>query len=234
MDADSELITAVNVLPANGDEAADAVVLVEAEEKAFGNDIEALSMDAIGFRGEVLQTLGDPEGMGVEVFVPPREWTPKQAGYFTPEDFTRDEAGATLTCPAGQTTTTRYRNQQDTGFRFEFRRTLCAACPLQAQCLPQLPQKKGRSINVNDYQDIYDQAWERSRTERYAQIRQLHPHIERKLADLVGNHGGRRARYRGREKTLIQYLLSATACNIKRIVKLITDAVGTRVPCCSA
>ena len=233
MDADSELITGVNVLPANGDEAADALVLIETEEKTFGNDIEALSMDAIGFQGKVLQALGDPEGVGLEVFVPPREWASKHQGYFSTQDFTTDEAGSTLTCPAGQTTHARYLNEKESSYRFEFKRTTCADCPLQAACLPQLPQKKGRSVNINIYQDVYDQAWERSKTEAYAKVRQEHPHIERKLADLVGNHGGRRARYRGREKTRIQYLLAATACNIKRIVKLLTDPVSTGVPECA-
>jgi len=240
MDADSELITAINILPANGDEAADAARLIQAEEKAFGNQIEELSMDAIGFRGDVLKTLTDPEGLNVEVFVPPREWPSKGGDYFLPQDFTFDEQTGTLTCPAGQTTKTNYRNEKNTGSRFEFLRTQCAACPLQAQCVPQLPQKKGRSVTLNDYQAAYDQARQRSQTERYDQVRQVHPHIERKLADLMGNHGGRRARYRGREKTLIQYLLSATACNIKRIVKLIhkdTDTgtgTGTGMSCCPA
>ena len=44
MDADSELITQINVLPANGDEAADAVELLRREEQAHGNDVQALSM----------------------------------------------------------------------------------------------------------------------------------------------------------------------------------------------
>jgi hypothetical protein len=50
IDADSELITALDVLPANGDEAANAVELVRQEEAAQGNEIEALSIDKIGFQ----------------------------------------------------------------------------------------------------------------------------------------------------------------------------------------
>ena len=40
MDAESELITSLEVLPANGDEARDAINLIEAEEQARVNDIE--------------------------------------------------------------------------------------------------------------------------------------------------------------------------------------------------
>jgi hypothetical protein len=57
MDADSEIITAMNVLPANGDEGADAVQLIRQEEQAHGNDVERLSIDGAGYRGEVLREL---------------------------------------------------------------------------------------------------------------------------------------------------------------------------------
>ena len=43
LDADSELITAINVLPANADEAADAHHLIASEEQAQGNNVQAIS-----------------------------------------------------------------------------------------------------------------------------------------------------------------------------------------------
>ncbi len=71
MDADSEIVTALNVLPANGDEGADAGQLLRQEEQAHGNDVQALSIDGAGYRGELLRELTDPQGLNVEVFVPP-------------------------------------------------------------------------------------------------------------------------------------------------------------------
>lgn len=71
LDADSELLTALNILPGNGDETRDAPTLVAAEQQAQGNTIEALSIDGIGWNGEVLQTLSAPEGGGMTVYVPP-------------------------------------------------------------------------------------------------------------------------------------------------------------------
>jgi len=59
MDADSELICVVEVLPANGDEAANAKALITREEAAQGNDIASLSIDRIGYRGDVLAALSD-------------------------------------------------------------------------------------------------------------------------------------------------------------------------------
>src|SRR5208283_787709 len=71
IDADSEIITAINLLPANGQEAADAVVLIRKEEEAQGNDVAGLSMDGIGYNGPVLRELGAPDGLNLEVIVPP-------------------------------------------------------------------------------------------------------------------------------------------------------------------
>ena len=59
LDADSELITALDVLPANGDEAVNAEALLAQEERAQGNDVAALSIDRIGFNGPVLQALSE-------------------------------------------------------------------------------------------------------------------------------------------------------------------------------
>ena len=90
MDAESELITAIAVLPANGDEGANATKLVQQEEQAQGNDIEAMSIDSIGYRGDLLDQWTDPEGLNLEVIVPPIEQAP--AVGFPPEAFTLDAA----------------------------------------------------------------------------------------------------------------------------------------------
>src|SRR5207302_8044943 len=76
MDADSELLTALNVLPANGNEGADAVQLIKQEEQAHGNDVQAVSIDGAGYRGELLRELTDPKGLNLQVFVPPAERIP--------------------------------------------------------------------------------------------------------------------------------------------------------------
>ena len=54
---------AVEVLPANGDEAANAKPLIASEEHAQGNDVASFSIDRIGYCGDVLAELSDvPDG----------------------------------------------------------------------------------------------------------------------------------------------------------------------------
>lgn len=219
MDEASELITAVEILPANGDEAADAAVLLAAEETAHGNNVQALSLDGIGFRGEVLRQLGDPQGLGVTVYVPVREWSSQERGFFQPTDFVWNAEHTGVRCPGGHESArcTRYAH----GWRFHFRRRQCAACPLRTQCMAQLPRKHGRDVLKNDYEAEYLAARARAQGPEYAAVRSQHPKIERKLAEIVRYHGGRRARYRGRWRTQVQYLLTALVVNIKRMVRLL-------------
>ena len=93
IDADSEFFTAVNVLPANGNESADTLTLVDQETSAQENKIEQLSIDGAGFDGPVLRELEDERG--IQVFVPPKQTSP--AGRFGSEDFTVSEDGSRLT-----------------------------------------------------------------------------------------------------------------------------------------
>lgn len=144
MDADSELVTAVNVLPANGDEGADVVHLIRQEEQAHGNDVQAVSLDGAGYRGEWLRELTAAEGLQLEVFVPPA--APPATGVFGPEHFTVSDDGARLTCPAGQTTT--WRQPQASGVRFHFPASACAGCPLRGQCLSK-PTAQRRAVTKN-------------------------------------------------------------------------------------
>jgi hypothetical protein len=216
VDADSDIITAVNVLPANGDEAADTTTLIQQEEQAHGNQVEAVSLDGVGFRGPLLRELTDPEGLNLEVFVPV---TPEpESATFTAKDFTLDAAAGTLTCPAGDTARQRERNTEDTGWTFRFPRKHCEGCPLQSKCVPELPKKSGRVVTINDYQAEYDAARAKAQTPEFQATRRCHGRVERKLGEMVRWHRSRFARYRGCGKVLIQQILTALVVNVKRVV----------------
>jgi len=224
LDADSDLITAIDVLPANADEAANAKALIESEEKAHGVDIENLSMDAIGFNGPVLKALSDdPDGPQLTVWTPPKEAPPRNPELFQPADFKLNEAGDELTCPQGEKTKTSYADSKQHGRIYQFSTRQCRDCPLRAQC--QTPgNRQGRRVKMNDFAAQYRAAKQRATTDEYKEIRKQHPAIERKLNELVRWHDGRRVRYRGRLRVRVQYLLLAVVVNCKRIVRLLAPA----------
>lgn len=223
MDADSELLTAIHVLPGNGDEGGDAAALIRQEEQAHHNDVAAISIDGAGYRGPVLRELTDPAGLNLEVFTPPPA-TPAPT-VFGPERFelTVLDEGPTLTCPGGQTTSTRERSRHDHGWKYRFRKGQCAGCPLREQCLSNPESSKGRTVTKNDYEAEYTAAQAQAQTEAYTEARRRHPAIERKLAELVRRHDLRHARYRGQARVWYQSLLTGLVVNLKRVVRLLGD-----------
>jgi transposase len=225
MDADSELLTGINLLPANGDEGADAAELIRQEEAAHGNDVEAMSLDGAGFRGNVLRVLTAPDGLNLEVFTPPTERIPLTV--FGPELFTLSDDGRTLTCPAGQTTTYHERNGNDSGEKFRFSKQQCGGCSQREQCLSN-PNAKARTVVKNDYEAEYKAARAKTATPEYAETRKRHPAIERKLSELVRRHDARHARYRGLRKILRQGWLTALVVNLKRLLRLLQPPLPNR------
>jgi len=222
MDADSQIIACANMLPANGDEAADATTLIEHEEQVHGNDIEGLSIDSAGFRGELLREWTDPEGLNLEVTVPPPP--EPETTVFTPEEFKLDETGETLTCPAGQSTTAHYQTHENSR-QFRFAQKTCAGCPLQRQCMRNPSERNGRTVLKNHYEKEYRAARAKVQTAKYKEVRRQHPAIERKISEVVRHQKGRRSRYRTQPKVLIHGLLTVLAVNVKRIVNLMAPAV---------
>ncbi len=223
IDADSELITAVNVMPANGNESADALVLLEQEKSAHGNDVEKMSIDGAGYDGPVIRELESPEGGDVEVFVPSKEST--NGGKFTSEEFELSEDGSHVTCPGGEQS--QYKQRQETRHTtaYRFNCETCHGCPLISQCID-AKQKHGRSVRKNDYEPEYEMVRERALTDEYADVKRDHPKVERRLGELINRHGGRRARYRGTERVLVQQFLGALTANVKRMIRLLDAEIA--------
>jgi hypothetical protein len=238
VDADSEIITQIDVLAANGEEAANTIKLLEREEAAHGNNVEALSIDGIGFHGPLLRELQDADGLDVDVYVPPRKES--EAGLFTLQDFkevpnneppeskvpgSEVPTPSALICPAGHTSTTRYRDNQRARTAHRFDGDTCRSCALLSQCMQQPPTSKyGRTVYKSDYQKEHERARAKATTAKYQEIRREHWKVERKLAEIVNCHGGRRARSRGHVPVFIQECMASTTTNIKRIIKLLSGS----------
>lgn len=144
------------------------------------------------------------------------------AGLFSPDDFHFDADHMQVTCPQGKTSSSfRDRRKDKTpGYEFRFTKTMCQDCPLRAQCTT---SKSVRNVFISEYYFELQRAKEHYKTEEYKEARKKRWLIERRHADKVRNHGLRRSRYRGLDRTYIHSLLSTMASNIKRMSKLITE-----------
>lgn len=142
-------------------------------------------------------------------------------GRFTADEFELSEDGSHVTCPAGETSRYKQRDEGRHTTHHRFAKSACESCPFREQCLSKSDQKGGRSVRKNDYQAEYELVRTRSQTEEYASVKREHPKVERRLGDIVNRYGGRRARYRGLDRVTIQEFLCGTVSNMKRMLRLL-------------
>jgi hypothetical protein len=221
MDADSELITAINVLVAGGKESQGALTLLEQETSVHGNHIEGLSIDGAGYDGAMIQRLEDSQAKPTQVFVPPRKQPINVS--IGPQQFeltTTSDGQEQVRCPQGKYS--HYRQSDGDGTIFRFTKETCESCPLLKQCCNKSENPKfGRSVRKSDFEKQYERVRARSQTAEFKEVRRRHPAIERKLNECVNHHGARKARYRGSGKIAVQMLGVGLVTNLKRIANLV-------------
>ena len=159
VDTDSQLITAVEVLPGNAPDNLGALELVEASEANTGVTVEEAMGDAAYGDGDTRQTFADA-GRTLIARVPGRP----NRSHFPKEDFRIDLESGSCTCPAGQVTRTivpagRRTDQTGRTYRleaFRFDAAVCGECPLRSQCLAAKPGT-GRTVRLHPQEALLQQ-----------------------------------------------------------------------------
>ena len=216
VDTDSQLITAVAVLPGNAPDNLGALDLVEASEVNTGVPVAETMGDAAYGDGATRQTFADA-GRTLIARVPGRP----NRSHFPKEDFRIDLEAGTCTCPAGNITRTLLpagrgrdsagRVYQRVAFRFDA--AVCGVCPLRPQCVAAKPGT-GRTVRLHPQEALLQQARALQQSEAFAEYRQRRVVVvEHRLARLV-QLGIRQSRYFGRIKTRFQLYLAATVANL--------------------
>ena len=225
VDTDSQLITAVDVLPGNAPDNLGALELVERSEANTGVPVEETLADAAYGDGDTRLAFADA-GRTLIARVPGRP----NRKHFPKDDFRIDleaidlEAidleAATCTCPAGQVTRKLLPAGTRTGSTgrthrlqaFQFDAAVCGACPLLPQCVAG-SSGKGRTVQLHPQEALLQQARALQQSEAFAGYRRRRVVVEHRLARLV-QLGIRQARYFGRAKTRFQLYLAATVANL--------------------
>ena len=224
VDTDSQLITAVEVLPGNAPDNLGALERVEQSEANTGVPVEEAMGDAAYGDGGTRQTFADA-GRTLIARVPGRP----NRSHFPKEDFRIDLEAGSCTCPAGNVTRTivpvgRRTDQMGRTYRlkaFRFDAAVCGACPLRSQCLAAKPGT-GRTVRLHPQEALLQQARARQHSEGFTEYRQRRVVVEHRLARLV-QLGIRQSRYFGRIKTRFQLYLAATVANLT----LVASKAGT-------
>ena len=215
VDTDSQLITAVEVLPGNAPDNLGALELVEASETNAGVTVEEAMGDAAYGDGGTRQAFTDA-GRKLVARVPGRPDRQR----FPKDDFVIDLAAGSCTCPAGRLTHTIVpAGKRTDGMRrvhhlraFQFDGSECMTCPLRSQCIS-AKGRKGRWVLIHTQEALLQQARALQQSAGYDEYRARRVVVEHRLAQM-DQSGIRQSRYFGRAKTKFQLYLAATVANL--------------------
>jgi hypothetical protein len=213
-DEDSELFLGVDVRAGNAGDGDGAAPLLGKVQATDGVDVERMLGDMAYSDGDVREAV-EAEGVELVAKVPPVT----NAGRFPKTDFTVDLEAGTVTCPAGNTTSDARKVKDHKGRRadaYRFDAATCARCPLRDQCTT---GKGGRQIVVGRHHARIEAARAAQVDPDTKALLRCRPKVERRI-DHLQDLGMRKARFRGKRKTLLQALLAATVANFKRLVVL--------------
>jgi IS5 family transposase len=194
-----------------------AKTMIERTEERFALHPERLAADSAYGSAEMLNWLVNDRR--IEPHVPVFDKSQRTDGTFSRESFTYNQVSDTYVCPGGKTLATTGTPVND-GATLLYRASKhdCDSCGLKARCCPNTPARKvPRSI----HEDARDLARSIAKTETYQTSRRLRKKIEMLFAHLKRILRLDRLRLRGPCGAHDEFLLAATAQNLRKLAKLI-------------
>ena len=218
VDTESQLITAVDVIPGNAHDSEKTLGLVEQSEANTGMAVADTVGDCAYGTGE---TRCEFDKADRKLIAPvPR---PPRNGKLPKTAFKISRKEDRVTCPGG--CTTKKFNRAKTGAkrtgkryrvkRFVFPKERCATCPLRAECVS---GKGPRTITLHPQEAMMQRARRYQQTEGFRDANRRRQTVEHRIARLR-QLGVRQARYVGRAKTLFQLLMAATVANLTLVAR---------------
>ncbi len=192
-----------------------AQTMINRTEERFGLKPKRLAGDSAYGAAPMLAWL--VKDRGIAPHIPVFDKSKRDDGTFSRADFQWQEDNNVYVCPAGKTLKSSGRLNSDNTYRYLASTYDCGPCPLKKRCCPKTPQRKiPRDIN-EDARDVaralYDTpAFNQSRRDR-KKVEMLFAHLKRILK--LG-----RLRLRGPRGAQDEFLLAATAQNLRRLAKL--------------
>jgi hypothetical protein len=196
-----------------------ARTMIDRTADRFGLKPERLAADSAYGSAPSLDWLVKTKGIAPHI--PVLDKSRRDDGTFSRSDFQFDEARNIYVCPAAKTLTTRGTIVSDDQVLYRASKFDCTPCPLKSQCCPKEPVRKIPRSIFEQSRDVVrslvgTELYERSRRDR-KKIEMLFAHLKRII-------GLRRLRLRGPTGAKDEFLLAATAQNLRKLAKLIVPA----------
>ncbi|QUS42029.1 IS1182 family transposase [Tardiphaga alba] len=194
-----------------------ARTMIARTKDRFGIHPERLAADSAYGSADMLAWLVDQRK--IEPHIPVFDKSAREDGTFARDEFTYDREADIYRCPAGKLLTSTGTLVND-GATLHYRASKrdCDICELKPRCCPKMPARKvPRSI----YESARDVARGIARTEAYVTSRRERKKIEMLFAHLKRILRLDRLRLRGPCGARDEFLLAATAQNLRKLAKLI-------------
>jgi len=222
VDTDNGIIVDVEATPAlRTPEVWSTKTMIERVKDRFGIETRRLIGDTAYGTAEFLNWMVNEAG--IEPHVPVWDKSAEKPGQFHRADFDYDNETDSYTCPNGKQLLKSRRNYKvprpipKNGFiNYRASKLDCMACPLKGQCCPRAPAKKLlRSV----HESARDVAREVRKTPAYRRTRRQRKKVEMLFAHMKRILKVDRLRLRGLSGAQDEFLLTATAQNLKRMGK---------------
>jgi transposase len=155
---------------------------------------------------------------GIEPHVTVFDKSARKDGTFSREDFTYDHGGDVYYCPGGKMLTTTGSLLDGTTLRYRASKYDCQACHLKSRCCPKEP---ARYVPRSIHEGARDMARKIARSWEGRVSRRLRKKVEMLFAHLKRILRLDRLRLRGPNGARDEFLLAATAQNLRKLAKLI-------------
>ena len=208
-----------------------ACTMIERVNERFGLWPERLAADSAYGSAETLNWLVHERG--IEPHIPVIDKSAREDGTFSRADFTYDHAADLYRCPASKELKKHRRGLRidhpevppDDTYRYRASKADCDACALKPRCCPGTPARK---VTRSIYEGARDFARDIAKTDAYVTSRRQRKKVEMLFAHLKRILRLDRLRLRGPCGARDEFLLAATAQNLRKLAKLIpTTASAT-------
>jgi len=193
-----------------------ARTMIERTEERFNLYPERLAGDSAYGSAEMLGWL--VEERGIEPHVPVFDKSKRTDGSFSRDDFDYDHQGDVYFCPAGKMLTCKGTVVNDNQLLYRASKYDCDRCSFKPRCCPKEPARKiPRSI----HEGARDLARDIAKTDAYRTSRCQRKKVEMLFAHLKRILRLDRLRLRGPCGARDEFLLAATAQNLRKLAKMI-------------
>lgn len=193
-------------------------------KERFGICAKGVGADKAYGSGEFLAWLLE---RSIQPYIPVIDRRHQTHRRFTRDQFQYDPVENVFLCPQGQSLRLRATIPEHQGYIYRTTESQCRGCPVKKRCTP----APFRKLFVHWHETARQKARELAKTTAYACSKRERNKIEALFSELKLRMGLRRVRLRRLWNVSEQFYMAATAQNLKRLVRFLTQRESVPIPC---